>query len=126
MLGGVVVALGLGGFAVAEATHRSGWAVAGLVVVLIGLVLLALVAWSWWRAGLVVNTDSRGLTATAAGVNATARWEEVSAVTATDDELRIRRHAGQALVLRLPAGARPSLVSALTDDVADCLRSQRT
>ena len=117
--------LGLVGFAVAEVTDLSGWAVAGAILLLLGLVLLAVVVLLWWRGGLVVDVDVRGLTATASGSRATARWEEVSAVTATDDELRIRRNAGQALVLRLPAGARSSQVTTLTDDVAEQLEAQR-
>ena len=125
VLGGATVVLGLVGFAVAEATGQYGWAVAGAAVLLVGLVLLATVSVLWRRGGLVVDTDSQGLTATAAGSRATARWEEVSAVTATDDELRIRRNAGQALVLRLPAGAHLSQVTTLTDDVAERLDQRR-
>lgn len=126
VLGGVAVVLGLVGFAVAEATGATGWLVAGIIVLLVGLVVLAVVALLWRRGGLVVDTDARGLTATASGSRVTARWEEVSAVTATDDELRIRRNTGQALVLRLPAGARPALVSVLTDDVAARLDHRRS
>lgn len=120
-----MIILGLIGFVISEASGVSGWLVAGIIVAVLGVLGLASLLTLWLRASLSLVTTDTGFTATAAGGRVTTRWDEVSAVTATDDELRVRRSSGQALVLRLPSGADRSAVAALTDDMVAKLNQRR-
>ncbi len=120
-----LIILGLVGFVVSEASGVGGWLVAGAVICGVGVLALVVMMIGWWRASLTLVTTDTGFTATASGGRVTTRWDEISAVTATDDELRVRRSSGQALVLRLPSGADRSAVAALTDDMVAKLNQRR-
>lgn len=129
-LGGVfltvaLIVLGLVGFVISEATGIGGWLIAGIIIAVLGVLGLAAMIIGWWRASLTLVTTDTGFTATAPGGRVSTRWEEISAVTATDDELRVRRSSGQALVLRLPSGADPAAVAALADDMVAKLNQRR-
>lgn len=125
VLATLAVVLGLLGFVIAEVSGRGAWAVVGGVVLGLGLIVLVALAIIWLRGALVIDTTDTGFTATATGQRVTTRWDEVSAVTATEDELRVRRNAGQALVLRLPSGADGGAVTTLTDDMVARLERRR-
>ncbi|MFW6599126.1 hypothetical protein ACQBAU_01450 [Propionibacteriaceae bacterium Y2011] len=122
VVSGVGLVLGLAGFVVAEATQQAAWAVIGGVLLLVGLGLTGLFVWQWRRGALTVDIDATGLVATAGGTRQAAGWDQIRAVTATDDELRFRRFGtSPALVVRLPSAPDRRAVAALTDDVAQHL-----
>ena|GEM_PF-6586733 len=117
MLCALGLVLGCAGLLLTELTGQVGWAVAGVALLVAAAVLLLVLVVVWRRGGLQVDTDPTGFRARTTRTQLAARWDEVSAVTATADELRVRRVGAPALVLRLPSGVRSSSLTTLTDDL---------
>lgn len=117
MLCALGLVLGCAGLFLTELTGQVGWAIAGVALLVAAAVLLLVLVIIWRRGALEVHTDPTGFRAQTTRTRLAARWDEVTAVTATADELRIRRSGAPALVLRLPSGVRSTTLTALTDDL---------
>lgn len=121
MLCALGLVLGCVGLFLTELTGQVGWAVGGVALLVASAVLLLVLVVVWRRGALTVDTDATGFRAHTTRTQLAARWDEVTAVTATTDELRVRRSGAPALVLRLPSGVRSSSLTALTTDLTDHL-----